>query len=757
MDRRRVPALLACCAFVAAAGRAAARDTSVYGLELDVSAERERLLIFADGPLAPQLLPVDERTLMIALPGAVLDPSAPTQIVPKTQGTVTRVTAFERAEGAREVRVVVQRRPGVDPRVEKRASVVALDFEALPRGTAGGLDNVRVAYRNAPITTVVSDLARATGESVVFDEAAAALGTVTIEGPPQVTRGEALALIDSLLLLRGFAAVGGPGGARKIVALTTMPGPWSPAGKIPDSDAPITTMLRLENVFAGDLVPIITPYLGSVALAAAYEATNSLIMSGPASLLRNLRTAIQALDQNATGAPLIWPMRFASAQTLADQLVEIAGDRDVPFASYDERLNALLLRVRPGETERVRAIVDRLDRPAHGSAGVQVLKLRYADPKELAERLVALRDSGGGGAEGGDAAAERAGLHGLPFEAVADGPTHSLVLSGPPEVLSAVLDVVSELDRLPPSVRVEVTVALIDLDDRLDLGADYFIPTLTNPKAPDDLIATIAGNPSGGGIPSGPTPERPFAAVFTRSPLLVTFVDPSTGQTVTVPLPREKASFTLNKRNVNSDVLLRPTLLITSGEEHEIFAGDNIPIPVASTGTGGAGGTQATRTVADPSLTTRQNIERQDVGTSLRLTPTVGEQGGVTLGMHLEVSSLAESEAGPVEEVGPTISQITIESTIRLRGGEVAVIASAARPRIEKNVTGVPWLKDIPGLGWAFRFTTDQNRKRHLLVAVRAQILRPQESHELADRLARELGAPPVPAARAEETPEQTN
>src|SRR5262245_11975144 len=166
MDRRRVLALLACCAFVAAGGRAAARDTSVYGIELEVSAERERLLIFADAPITPQLLPVDERTLMIALPGAVLDPSAPTQIVPKEQGTVVRVTAFERAEGAREVRVVVQRRPGADPRIEKRASVVAVDFESLPRGAAGGPDSVRIAYRNTPITSVVSDLARATGESL---------------------------------------------------------------------------------------------------------------------------------------------------------------------------------------------------------------------------------------------------------------------------------------------------------------------------------------------------------------------------------------------------------------------------------------------------------------------------------------------------------------------------------------------------------------------------------------------------------------
>jgi type II secretory pathway component GspD/PulD (secretin) len=287
---------------------------------------------------------------------------------------------------------------------------------------------------------------------------------------------------------------------------------------------------------------------------------------------------------------------------------------------------------------------------------------------------------------------------------------------------------------------------MFDLDDRLDLGTDYFIPTLTNPKAPDDLIATVIQNPSGGGIPTAPSTDRPIIAAITRAPLLVTLVDPTTNQTVTIPLPREKASISMNGRTVNTDTLLRPNLLITSGDEHEIFAGDNIPIPVSNTGSSTTtGGT----TTSEPSLVVRKNIERQDVGTSLRLKPTVGEQGGVTLGLHLEVSELGESDAGTVEEVGPTISQITIESTIRLRNGEVAVIGSTARPLIQKTEVGVPWLKDIPVLGWAFRLTQDESRKRYLLIAARAEILRP-ESRDLADDLARVLGEPPpAPAATA--------
>jgi general secretion pathway protein D len=793
MARRRALALLASCAALVVSGQAGAREISVYGIELEVSEERERLLIFADAPIEPQLLPVDERTLMVALPGSVLDPSAPTQVTPVVQGTVVRVTAFDRAAAEKpEVRVVVQHRPGVSPRIERRASVVALDFEPMPRA-AQRPDMVRVAYRNAPFTQVVTDLARATGESLVFDENLAALGTVTIEGPPQVTRAEALALIDSMLLLRGFAAVHGPGGARKIVAISGSPSPWRPDAKLPDSDAPVTTLLPIRHANAGDLIPVLTPYLGANAVAAAFEPTNSLILSGPASLLRTLRIAIEALDRDETGAPLIWPMRVARAETVAEQLKEIASRLDVPYVSSDPRLNAVLLRVRPGETERIRALVDRLDRPAEGAGSIQVVKLRYADPEQLAEQLTQLRsDTGGQDAAG---AVRRAGLRGLEFEVVADVPTHSLVLRGPPEAIDAVLDVVDEIDRVPASVRVTIAVASIDLDDRLVLGVDYLIP-LTNPRNPQDLIAAVLVNPSGGGLSAvdpSPSTALPFVASFTKEPLLIPIRNPITGAAAVLPIPRG-GSITMNGATANTELLMRPTLLITSGEEHEIFAGDNVPIPVADSGggtgtttgtttggetsggetgtsapeseapaptegasaalaeesgTGGTGAVTGTDGLTNSALTVSQNIERKDVGTSLRVTPTIGERGGVTLELRVEVSALAESVAGPVEEVGPTIKDTTIESTIRLQGGEFAVIATAAQPKLSRTKVGIPWLMDIPILGWAFRVTSEQTLNRHLLVAAQAQILRP-ESRDLADRFARELGATSR-AARAEQ------
>ena len=214
------------------------------------------------------------------------------------------------------------------------------------------------------------------------------------------------------------------------------------------------------------------------------------------------------------------------------------------------------------------------------------MKLRYADPEDLAEQLAALRsDAGASDATG---AARQAGLRDLPFEVAADVPTHSLVVRGPPETIGAVLDVVTELDRVPASVRVEITVAAVDLDGRLDLGVDYLIP-LTNPKEPDDLVAAVLVNPSGGGlnaIDPPPSADLPFVATFTKDPLLIPIVDSVTGVTTVIPIPRG-GSITMNERVVHTDLMMRPQLFITSGEEHEIFAGDNVPIPVAAPETPG--------------------------------------------------------------------------------------------------------------------------------------------------------------------------
>jgi len=53
-------------------------------------------------------------------------------------------------------------------------------------------------------------------------------------------------------------------------------------------------------------------------------------------------------------------------------------------------------------------------------------------------------------------------------------------------------------------------------------------------------------------------------------------------------------------------------------------------------------------------------------------------------------------------------------------------------------MTGTPWLKDIPILGWAFKRTSDTNVTARLVIAVQARIERSPDE-QLADSIRRRL------------------
>ena len=724
--RRSWRSRLACCVWLACGLPAAGvAEVAVTGLELRVEDGRERVSVFAQGPLSPRLVELEDRTVvMLVLPGAVLGPGTPDRIAPTAPGAVRRIAAFDtpmEAGQTPEVRVVVHRRPGPPPRLDRGARSVHVDFEPA-RARREGTKPVRIAYQRVPLKRFVTDIARATGETLVFDDSLS--GTLTVEGPERVDASEALALLDSALLLRGYAALPSPGGGRVIVPLAGATPPWNERGELGAGDAPVSTLLRLRTVDAADVASVLQPYVGSSAVLQPFAPSNSVILSGPGARLRRLADLIRTLDGAEPTRTLIWPLYHADAETVAEQLEELLDADELPVVSTDLRHNALLLALRPDAIERARRAVDRLDRPALSRGGLHVVRLRHADPEILSQQLQDLR--GAGSADGvGAAALARGGIAGLDFHSVADPPTRSLVLRAAPEALSSVLDVVRELDREPARVRVKVMVASVTLSEQLDLGIDYLIPTLTNPKDPTDLIAQVSSR-----LGSAGAEEGGFTASFTRSPIVVTVLDagnnpvpiinPLTG--LPLEIPRESVSLTAREGDVRTELLIRPELLASSGQEHRVFAGDNVPIPVERAVEGQVS-TQLTR-----------DIERQDVGTTLRVTPTVGARGGVTLELAVEVSELSASAAGEVERVGPSLEEISVESLIRLEPGEVAVLATSGQPLVARAETGVPWLKDIPFLGFLFRASTDRAMKRYLLITAEAEVLR-DEVRSLAARL----------------------
>jgi hypothetical protein len=142
----------------------------------------------------------------------------------------------------------------------------------------------------------------------------------------------------------------------------------------------------------------------------------------------------------------------------------------------------------------------------------------------------------------------------------------------------------------------------------------------------------------------------------------------------------------------------------------QIFAGDLVPIAVSSgadTTSGDAlDGTTGGTSLVNGEFVTSTNIERQDVGVDLRVKPTAVSDELVVLEIHLVVSSVAEGiahEGLDPNQVGPTLREFEVTTTVRLVDGAIVLFGSAPQEVLGQTETGVPFLKDIPILGWRSR------------------------------------------------------
>ena len=116
-----------------------------------------------------------------------------------------------------------------------------------------------------------------------------------------------------------------------------------------------------------------------------------------------------------------------------------------------------------------------------------------------------------------------------------------------------------------------------------------------------------------------------------------------------------------------------------------------------------------------------QNIERQDVGVTLRVTPQISEGDTIRLDIFQEISEVLEDLT---TELGPTTSQRSVENTVFVRDGEAVMIGGIISNTQTKIISKVPFLGDVPILGWAFKSESIAIRKVNLLVILTPHIVR---------------------------------
>ena len=110
--------------------------------------------------------------------------------------------------------------------------------------------------------------------------------------------------------------------------------------------------------------------------------------------------------------------------------------------------------------------------------------------------------------------------------------------------------------------------------------------------------------------------------------------------------------------------LANPTLVAASGQKASFLAGGEFPVPISSGGSIGENGGGAAVTV-----------EWKEFGVKVDFTPTVGEDGSITLEVSPEVSQLDFSNGIEINGFKiPALVTRKTATTVRLNPGEHLVI-----------------------------------------------------------------------------------
>ncbi|MBY0492253.1 MAG: hypothetical protein K2R93_20605 [Gemmatimonadaceae bacterium] len=389
------------------------------------------------------------------------------------------------------------------------------------------------------------------------------------------------------------------------------------------------------------------------------------------------------------------------------------------------RSNALLITDRGSNLSRYLGLLKTLDAAPAGESGLRtyVVNLKYAAAEDLAASLgqlfgIQVASSAGGSLADRSlsraldtfrgreletfrtrnsmtnapatpatptAAAPRDSAAGLLVgrtTVVANGPTNALVIRTAPPNFPMLRETILALDTRPAQVLFEVTIAEIALGRGTEFGLDW------NAVNRGGDVNAAFGNP-----------EMPDT---TSSNFLLRMVRLQNGTGVRTLL-RTIAS----KNDVR--VLSSPELIAANNREASILVGSKVPF------------ISSTRLGNDVSID--RAVQYQDVGTKLSIVPTINDDGYVTVQLLQEVSSLTPQTVAAALSA-PVISTREANTRAVLRDGQTVVIAGLIGDQRQTQDQGIPFLKDIPGLGALFKRQSTTRQRTELAIFVTPYIVR---------------------------------
>lgn len=599
------------------------------------------------------------------------------------------------------------------PALRRRLGGIIVMF-ALVSGALAQDQSWTPNFRESDILEVIRAVQDVTGKTMIIDPRVR--GEITVMSSEPVDAQGYYSIFLRALDINGFTAVESSGNMVSILPTQearSAPLPFSNYD-VADSNRYVTEAIQLDNVSVSEVLPVLRPLVSqSNGQMSAYPNGNMIVLVDTVANIERIRNILERIDQSSMPETEVVRLEFAEAGTIVELLREMndapqVADQESASTrlqiSADRRTNSVLITGGQRQRDNIRGLVRLLDQPREQSGNTRVVYLEYADASRIAEVLSSVVRNMFGLSDSDDAdnqTGSRATIE-------ADPDNNALIITAGLDIIDSLLDVVQRLDIQRAQVLVEAVI--VEIND--DVGQNLGIQWLFRDESGAFASSFDAGN------------NQQLVTVFEgalnedRTEALTGIAAGLAGAAgQTIGLGRLGGStdllalIDLLQANSGANILSTPNILTTDNTEAIITVGESVPFLTGSfTTPGGSGG------VENPF----QTIDRQNVGTTLRVTPHVNRGDRVALDISQEISSISQ-KAGAVDLI---TNERKIETRVTVADGETVVLGGLIRDNVVQSETRVPVLGSVPGLGHLFRSRSSSVQKTNLLVFIRPTILR---------------------------------
>ncbi|MEO7300073.1 MAG: secretin N-terminal domain-containing protein [Verrucomicrobiota bacterium] len=580
---------------------------------------------------------------------------------------------------------------------------------ALTNSTTNDAATIEFNFQAMPLEQILEQYGKLVGRTLLRGVGLVPTLPITLRTESPLTRTEAITALETILAMNGvtFVAIGD-----KFAKVVLEAQAGTAGGKFSDTEPEdlqeagkyVTQIIPLKFAAVQEVQAAVGLFAKSPASVIALPTSNTLIIRDYSENVKRIMEMIAKIDKvtELEVKPEVIPIKYALASDISQVLGSLTASgpglsvgrstrgAGVTGAGYQPGTTGTTGIGTPGQPNQF-GITGQTGQSALGSAGTTGRNNFQRNLQNIVSRI----------SSGADAFQVIGAA-----KIIADERTNSLLIFANDQDMIMIKTIIAQLDVVLAQVLIEAIIMEVSLDNGQQMGVSFLQQPKTTGRFTGaggvnngQTFPNSGTNGTGGGLPvsigSLPGGLSYFGMFGSDFDVALTAV--------------------ANDSRIN--VLSRPRIQTSHAVPATLFIGDTVPyITGTSFGNFNGGATS--------------QYQEKRVGITLDVLPLINPDGLVVMDIQQNIQQLGTSVVIDGNQV-PTTTERSAQAKVAVRDGETIILGGFISTSKSKSKSGVPYLKDIPGLGALFRTSSDTMRRVELIVLLRPKVLPSPEAAAL--------------------------